>query len=52
MSLEAVRGLSVFDLLRVLNEKLGLECSMFQNTPVTSATSLEFEVTTHQLDPS
>ena len=47
MSLDAARDLSIPDLLRVLNEKLGLECSRLQKTyfpPVSSAASLESEV--------
>ena len=47
MSLEAARNLSIPDLLRVLNEKLGLECARLRETPlppVVSAASLESEV--------
>ena len=47
MSLEAVRDLSIPDLLRVLNEKIGLEFTTLRNTslpPAVSAASLEFEV--------
>lgn len=47
MALEAARDLSVQDLLRVLNEKLGLECTRLRETPlppVVSAASLEPEV--------
>ncbi|KAF9784596.1 hypothetical protein BJ322DRAFT_853518 [Thelephora terrestris] len=44
MSLEAARDLSIPDLLRVLNEKLSLECTKIQVFPVVSADSLEFEI--------
>ena len=47
MSLEAARDLSIQDLLRVLNEKLGLECTTLRHTPLppaVSAASLEPEV--------
>lgn len=51
MSLDAARNLSIPDLLRVLNEKLGLECSRLQNTPLppaSSTASLESEVSVPQ----
>ena len=47
MSLEATRDLSIPDLIRVLNEKIGLEFTMLRNTslpPAVSARSLESEV--------
>ena len=47
MSLEAARNLSIPDLLSVLNEKLGLECTRLKETllPCTvSATFLQSEV--------
>ena len=47
MSLEAARNLSIHDLLRVLAEKLGLECTRVQQIPllpVGSAASLASEV--------
>ena len=47
MSLEATYDLSIQDLLRVLNEKLSLECTRIQENP-TSRTSLESEVSTRQ----
>ena len=50
MTLETARDLSIADLLRMLNEKLGLECTRVQGTrlpPAVSATSLEREVSTY-----
>jgi len=47
MSLEAARGLSTFELLRVFNEKLVLGCTKLRRTPfspVASTASLELEV--------
>ena len=47
MSLEAARDLSIPDLLRVLNEKLGLQFTTLRNTPLppaVSTASLEYEV--------
>jgi len=46
MSLEAARDLSIPELLRVLNEKLGLEHTMLRkcHPPAVSTTSLEVEV--------
>jgi hypothetical protein len=44
MTLEAAHNLSVLDLLRVLNEKLDLECTKIQTSPVVSTVSLESEV--------
>ena len=47
MSLEAARDLSIRDLLRVLNQKIGLEYTTLRDTPLPpsiSATSLESEV--------
>jgi len=47
MSLEAARDLSIPDLLRVLNQKIGLEFTTLRNTsllPAASAASLEAEV--------
>ena len=55
MSLEAARGLSIFELLCVLNEKLNLEHTRLQDTPlppVGPAASLESEVSPHWLVPS
>jgi len=50
MSLKADRNLSVFELLQVLNEKLGLECARIQEIhlpPVlSSVVSLEAEAST------
>ena len=46
MSLEAARGLSIPDLLRVLDEKLSLECTKLRDTlplPFSTA-SLKSEV--------
>ena len=50
MSLEAVRDLSIQDLLRAVNEKLCLEYTRIRDTPTCSvlAVSLESEVSTHQ----
>ena len=45
--LKAARDLSIPDLLRLLNEKLGLECAKLQKSPlppVVSASSLKPEV--------
>ena len=42
MPLEAARGLSIADLFRVLNEKIGLEC-----TRPRTAASLETEVSAY-----
>ena len=52
MSLEAIRDLSIQDLLRAVNEKLHLEYTRIQDTPTCSvlAVSLESEVSTHQPD--
>ena len=51
MSLEAARDLSIQDLLRVLNEKLGLECARIREIcpyqPALAA-SLESEVSARQ----
>jgi hypothetical protein len=47
MCLEAARDLSIADLLHVLSEKLGLECTKLQDTPLppaVSPASLEPEV--------
>jgi len=47
MSLKAARDLSIPDLLRVLNEKIGLEFTTLRNTSLSSAVSagsLESEV--------
>ena len=48
MSLEAARSLSIPDLLRVLSEKLNLECTRSQETPLppvfTPASAVESEV--------
>ena len=44
MSPEAAHDLSVPDLLRALNEKLGLECTWLQASPGVSVTVLESEV--------
>ena len=48
MSLEATHDLSIQDLLRALNEKLGLECARLYETtplpPLVSSTSLKSEV--------
>ena len=47
MSSEPVRNLSILDLLRALNEKLGLECIMLQKSPLCptmSSVALEAEV--------
>jgi len=56
MSLEAAQGLSIFELLRVLNEKLVLGCTRLRHTPlppVTPTASLELEVCmTRRLVPS
>jgi len=54
MSLEAARGLPILELLRVLNEKLCLECTELRKIPlppVTPAPLLESEVSTHRLVP-
>ena len=45
MSLDTARGLSIPDLLRLLNDKLGLECTRLQETP------LSLQVTTASLEP-
>ena len=46
MSLEAVQNLSIPDLLRALNERLGLECTRLQKyyPPVVHTASLRTEV--------
>ena len=47
MFLEAARGLSVFRLLRVLNQKLGLECTRLRDTlpsPVTPGPPLHWNL--------
>ena len=44
MSPEAAHDLSVPDLLRALNEKLGLECTWLQASPGVSVAVLESEV--------
>ena len=47
MSREAACDLSISDLLRALNEKLGMECIGLQKTPISRAVSvalLESEV--------
>ena len=49
MSLEAARDLSIPDLLRLLNEKLGLECTRLREIPLpplASVASSESEVNT------
>lgn len=49
MSPEAAHNLSIRDLLRVLSEKLGLECTRIRDIPpshVVSAAELEAEVST------
>ena len=49
MSSEAAHDLSISDLLRLLNEKLSLECVRLRETrlpPVISTVSLESEVGT------
>ena len=55
MSLDTARGLSIPDLLRLLNEKLGLECTRLQETPpppLVDTASLESEVSSPELiDP-
>ena len=55
MSLETARDLSIPDLLRLLNEKLGLECTRLQETPpppLVDTASLESEVSSPELiDP-
>ena len=48
MSLEAVRDLSIQDLLRLLNEKLGLECTRIREISPSQAASLESEVSTRR----
>ena len=50
MSLEAIRDLSIQDLLRAVNEKLRLEYTRIRDPPTHSvlAVSLESEVSTHQ----
>ena len=50
MSLEAIRDLSIQDLLCALNEKLRLEYTRIRDTPTCSvlAVSLESEVSTRQ----
>ena len=51
MCSEAARDLSIPDLLRALNEKLGLECARLQEAPVphtVSAAFLESEVSESQ----
>ena len=52
MSLEAARGLSIPDLLRLLNEKLGLECTRVREIPLSPAVpapTLGSEVSTRRL---
>ena len=52
MSLDTARGLSIPDLLRLLNDKLGLECTRLQETPLpllVSTASLESEVSPPEL---
>lgn len=56
MSLEAARGLSIPDLLRLLNEKLGVECAWVREIPLSPAVpaaslreSLGSEVSTRKL---
>ena len=44
MSMEAARDLSIPDLLRVLNEKLRLDCTRIQGFPAVSTDSLGSEV--------
>ena len=44
MSLEAAYDLSIQDLLRVLNERLGLECARIREISPSQAASLESEV--------
>jgi hypothetical protein len=45
MSLEVARSLSVLDLLRLLNEKISLECTMIRESlPAVTAVSLEQQV--------
>ena len=51
MSLEAVRDLSIQDLLRLLNEKLGLEYTRIRDIPTphaVPAASLKSEVSTRR----
>lgn len=54
MALEAARDLSIPDLFRVLSEKLNLECTRLQETPlppvVTPASEVESEVRAPQPD--
>ena len=55
MSLEATRDLSIPDLLCLLNEKLGLECTRLQETPLpplAATASLESEVSVPDRSPS
>ena len=49
--MEIARGLSILDLLCLLNEKLGLECTRLQETPLppVSTASLESEVSASEL---
>ena len=51
VSMETDRGLSIPDLLRLLNEKLGLECTRLQETPLppVSTALLELEVSAFEL---
>lgn len=51
--LESASDLSISDLIRVLNEKLGLACTKLRETslpPSLSSTSLESEVSVFELD--
>jgi hypothetical protein len=47
MPLGAALNLSVLDILRVLTEKLGLECTRIRVSPALSAALLESEVSEH-----
>jgi len=54
MSLEAAHNLSIPELLRVLNEKLGLESSRLRETclpPIVSIASLKAEVSALLIRP-
>ena len=52
MSLDTARGLSIPDLLRLLNDKLGLECARLRETPlppIVATAPLESEVSPPKL---